>query len=165
MKRKGFTLIEFMVYLTLFAVIVLAMASWISQLWPFYMKLTKQRVALINLHTAHDLFIRDIRTAPIDLKKWDILSDEKIIWNNKDNYISWEKRKDALIRIEGNYNSVKKQWGKKSQSLLVKPIDIVQFKVHGKEQIKRVSFIFKQEEIMVKNEISLCRKLPWKIEM
>jgi len=143
----------------------MANAAWVAQLWPFYMKQTKKTTTLINLYTAHDVFIRDIKEAPSSRKHWKKINPHELIWHVAHNDIGWAIDKGALIRQEGRYDTNTMEWHNKTKSLIVPNITTVLFELVGDKNIERLYFVFTCNDEKVSNEVFLIhRKLPWKIK-
>lgn len=165
MRHKGFMLIEFLVYLALFSIIMLALMGMVAQLWIPAMGYTKKQTCRIDLVTAHDCFIRDIKMAKAEKKFWKIISFNALVFTSGEHDVGWLIKEGNLIRIEGIFDSKKAAWDKQVKSLIVKKIDRVFFEVKGDPEVRHVSFVFAQADEEIKSEVALINgTLPWKIK-
>ena len=166
MKRNGTTLIELLIYLTLFSFIAMASVHFMVNLWNTMIKVGKKRFSLITLCTAHDVLLRDLERAPCQKEAWKQRLSSSIIWHqhNKQCDIGWVYEKKSLVRLEGNYDITKKRWHKKVQNLIapaVKKFNCMWHEHDGK--IDRIDFEITDELYSMSNRaILLGRPLPWK---
>lgn len=140
--RTGFTILELLIYLTLFALISTATIRFIVTLWQTCRDQEKKQASLIQLSAAHDLLMRDLQMAPAEKNKWKIRSGSALIWSQeatKD--IGWLNQNDSLVRIEGVYNAKKGVWQKKIKSLVLPSATKIQFACHEDNQIICIDFV------------------------
>jgi len=165
MNRNGFMLIEFLIYLSILTVILLAVSGLVEKIWIPAMKYTNRQTDHINLVTAHDCFIRDIKMAKAEKKFWKRIHSQAVIFKSGWRDVGWEIKKENLIRSVGNFNEGENKWEKHTQSLIIKKIDHVEFTVLGDPEVTQVRFRFAQADQEVKTEIALINgTLPWKIK-
>ncbi len=159
-KRLGFTFIEVLIYLCLFAVIATASASWIAHLWTMFVNQSGKRTTLLNLYSAHDVIMRDARSAPQDPSKWKKRDTNFILWNCGEKDIGFMVEKDSLMRVEGTFDG--ERWQRVTKSVLIKPIEQVSFRVQENGTIISVQFSIVSKDLSVENTVFLNqRKLPW----
>lgn len=155
---------EFLVYLALFTVIMLALTGMVTQLWIPAMSYTKKQSCRIDLVTAHDCFIRDVKTAKAEKSSWKTISSNMLIFSAGDHDVGWTVKEGDLMRIEGAFNLKKGTWEKPIKSLIVKNVDKVFFEVKGDPEVQYVSFVFAKADDEIKSEVTLINgALPWKI--
>jgi hypothetical protein len=165
MLRKGFMLMEFLIYLALFTVIMLALMGMVAQLWIPAMSYTKKQSCRIDLVTAHDCFMRDVKNAKAEKTSWKIISSNTLIFTAGDHDIGWTVKEGDLIRIEGTFNVKKATWQKATKSLIVKDIDKTIFAINGDPEVQYVSFLFAKAGDEIKSEVVLINgTLPWKVK-
>jgi len=127
MNKVGFSLMECMAYCIIVAII---MMLWFNAVASFTRLCTTQACQINSLTTAYsalDVFTRDIRKAPREQYLWPLITDTAFVFKLPDFFIGWECREGQLIRYQGNYNSVNKQWIKKTKSLVLDTIDACSF--------------------------------------
>jgi hypothetical protein len=105
-NKNGFSLISFLLYLTLFSMIALFTAHIITSLLLPTLSATRRCKSLIALHIASDLFVRDIRTMRNKPHSWKVTTSHELIWHiDDDSYdIGWRNKDNRLERIEGLYS-------------------------------------------------------------
>ncbi len=164
-NSKGFTLLEVIIYILFFSFITTITALWMVRMWNVCMlKGTKQK-SLISLYGAHDILIRDIQEAPADYTQWKEQQADCIIWHTPKADIGWCKQKDRLVRIEGMYDRVKKEWTKQTKSVVAMPVKAVTFTFAGKAELSHIVFIIDDGMTVVENNVSpLCNLLRWNSE-
>ena len=162
-RCEGMTLLDFMIYLLLLAMITTLSASWVARLWPSFMAQTRKRASLVTLYTAHDVLRRDLKKAPHSTDGWKKRDSSFIVWKNGEKDVGWKKENNTLVRITGRFDAKKEVWKKSTKSMIAKQIDTVSFAVKG--SIDAVSFTLKEGNVVVTNEVRFeTRKLPWKIK-
>lgn len=156
---------EFIVYLGLFSIIILALTGMVAQLWVPAMHYTKKQTSYVDLAAAHDCFIRDVKKAKAEKIFWKKISPDALIFNTGTHDIGWLIKEGNLIRLEGSFNQKKAIWDKKTMSLIVRNIDVAQFEVESDSEVKYISFLFAQAGEETKSEVVLINgALPWKIK-
>ena len=118
MNKAGFSLVIFLVYLALSALIISCLfTSTIYFIIPTLhtMKVHKE---YISLQLAADLFVKEIRMSTIS--EWKEISAHCIIWNNEDTDIGWVFHDNKLERIQGIYR--KGEWDRSRKSLVAKGV-------------------------------------------
>lgn len=119
---KGFSLLSFLLYLTLFSIITFFICQAIvSLVIPSLISLRKNQ-SLIALHIAADFFVRDIKMVTNEQDAWKIILPHELVWRKKDrddsaNAIGWRFFNDRLERREGLYNGT---WKQVKTSVIVK---------------------------------------------
>lgn len=128
MKRAGFSLIECMVYCLLIATIMMLWFNGVASFTRICTAQAYQTNSLSAVYSALDVFARDIRRAPHATYLWPVITDTAFVFTLPDlSNIGWEYRDDQLIRYHGNYNNAKKQWIKKTKSLILDNVQTCSF--------------------------------------
>jgi prepilin-type N-terminal cleavage/methylation domain-containing protein len=157
--RKGFTLIECLIYLVLIAFIATISISAIKQLWDVCIRSEKKRTLLINMMAAHDVLLHDLQQAPQTKKKWKICDASCLIWRNQNEEDrGWVHEEGSLFRITGIYDSKKKSWQKKSKNLVAPGIQKVQFTYCGSSEISHIDFALQDSYYTVQNRAILAKR-------
>jgi hypothetical protein len=158
-------LMEFIIYLGLFSIIMLALTGMVAQLWAPAMHYSKKQTSCIDLVTAHDCFIRDVKKAKAEKIFWKKISPDALIFNIGTHDICWSVKEGNLIRLEGSFDQKQAIWDKKIRSLIVRNIDIARFEIEGDSEVKYISFLFAQAGEEIKSEVALINgTLPWKLK-
>ncbi len=139
--KKGFLLLSFLLYLLLFTLLTLLCFDWALTSFIAYTSRTRRSMAVTNAYIAHDLFIRDIHMAPLDIKEWKKISSSEIIWHYNNQDIGWCHKNKKLIRSEGYYNKQADRWHKKINSIAAQHINTLTFTVN--KQLVSDQFIIK----------------------
>ena len=139
--KKGFLLLSFLLYLLLFTLLTLLCFDWALTSFTTYTLRTRRSMAVTNAYIAHDLFIRDIHMAPLDIKEWKKISSSEIIWHYNNQDIGWCHKNKKLIRSEGYYNKQADRWHKKINSIAAQHINTLTFTVN--KQLVSDQFIIK----------------------
>ena len=111
--NKGFLLLEIMVSLFLFTVFSLLIFNFLD------LHLIKKSDFCSDKYLAYDLLRRDLMQAeevfPYRIQDLFLRSDSNL-------FVYWKKKKDKLVRIEGNYDFSKKLWINKIQSIVAQKV-------------------------------------------
>lgn len=133
MNKPGFFLTETIIYVALFSLLI---ALILPAVMHDASMLSERRNSLqyrAQMHAALECFVRDIQKAPQEKKWWPLYQQDQLVWQHKEESISWLVQKGALIRRKGLYNTKKNIWKKKTQSLAAHSIKSVTFDVEQKK--------------------------------
>lgn len=110
--KKGFSLLFFLLYLTLFSFISFFLCHIIVALIiPSFVSMRTSQ-SIMALHVASDLFVRDIR-AGVD--NWKVITPHELVWHTGDYDIGWCCAGKYVKRNVGIYNE---GWKKKTTSIV-----------------------------------------------
>ena len=159
MKQPGVSLLEFLIYLMLFAFVAMSTSYLLVRANSMVFGQGATSNTMINLYVAHDLLARDLRTASAQKKQWKKITASALIWHAAQKDIGWYQEKDTLIRVEGQYNAEKNVWHKKIKSVVAQPITQVAFNVQGNKVVECVAFVLKSmrsgKEYLVENTVAI----------
>lgn len=114
MKGKpGMTLIECLVYLSLFALIATFAVTLCSRLWLGFMRNASNQQHTVNVYSALDAFASEVATAPCDAMLWKERETKCLVWTadtSKNIDRGWAFHDGRLIRSEGNYSATSHTW-------------------------------------------------------
>jgi hypothetical protein len=146
MHKPGFFLVQTSIYCALFS---LLLALLIRTTVRDIIALTKIRSTLARtaeINAAMHRFMHDFHQASSNIEEWQELLSEQIIWKLKNESIGWLLDKGNFIRYQGNYNSQKKIWSKKTQSVAVLGVKSVTFDIKkNKEKINGLTIVLCDE--------------------
>lgn len=114
-NKKGFSLLLFLVYLTLFAMVMFFSCHIIISLVIPSLKSMRKTQAIGALHLASDIFVRDIRAINKKEVSWKVVQPHEIIWVMQDRAVGWRFARNRLERLEGVYTQ---GWDKKTTSVV-----------------------------------------------
>ena len=122
-NKKGFSLISFLLYLTLFSMIMLFICHIIvSLIIPSFTNI-RHTQSIIAMHVATDIFVRDIHNIDKSVI-WKHTIPTEIIWHTGKQDIGWRLQDTCLERIEGVYNN---GWKDKTVSIVANGIRNIDF--------------------------------------
>lgn len=164
MKRSGIMMIEFLVYLVLFALLSTMTASWISRLWGAFMLQSRQRNSALLLYSAHDYIACDIRNC-INIAS---CQNNRCVLNTPKGVVEWLKEDGKLYRKQGA--AIVKKTGHKPHAMQKKITSHVKSIVaHNVESFictckdNSISIALESKPLYVENTIILRnRTLLWK---
>jgi len=113
--NKGFSLLSFSLYLMFFTMISLFSCHIIVSFIIPSLSSVRKCQAIVALHIASDLFVRDIRVLRGGDVDWQVITPRELVWRRADHDIGWCFVDNHLERREGVYN---KKWVKKSASVV-----------------------------------------------
>lgn len=150
-KKHGFSLLSFLLYLMLFSMVTLFTAHIILSLLLPSLTATRQVKSLLSLHIATDLFVRDIRAMNSQSYRWHLITPHEIIWHTDDGDIGWRYHKNRLERSTGVHDN---DWKNKNTGIIATNIKNGVFTVdHYKNtiigiQISLISHYVPQKEVL-----------------
>lgn len=107
------------------------MMLWFNGVASFTRACTTQACQINSLSTVYsalDVFARDIRKAPHAAYAWPLVTDIAFVFTLPDSScIGWECKDNQLMRYQGTYDSTKKQWIKKTKSLILDGVHTCSF--------------------------------------
>lgn len=122
--KRGFSLVSFLLYLSLFSVATLCMCQIITiHIIPGLSSLRKTQ-SIIALHSATDVFVRDIKNIKDGTCVWNVILPHELIWQEKNQSIGWCFYQNRLERREGTY---KKGWQDVKTSVIARGISNARF--------------------------------------
>lgn len=153
LHSTGFSLFEFLIYNTLFCFLVFLSTTMIARTCMAIKKQGHQQ-AVLDISLVHDLFTRDIHSAPGNKKDWKKISVQEIIWHDAVSKTDkgWCWHEGCLYSIEGMYDNSSLHMRK---SLVAQSITKVQFLLHAydDEKIQALSLVIasrdKEQEFYV----------------
>jgi hypothetical protein len=122
-NKKGFSLISFLLYLTLFSMIMLFSCHIIVSLIIPSFASVRNTQSIIAMHVATDLFVRDIHNIDEGVV-WKHTAPAEIMWHTGDHDICWRLQDKCLERVEGTYNN---GWKDKTVSIVASGISKIDF--------------------------------------
>ena len=82
MNKKGATILEVLIYFSLFTMLVVVLFPWMFQAQARFMQCSKNLQTTIDQHCAYDVLLHDIRQAPSDKQQWKLITDTSLIWHD-----------------------------------------------------------------------------------
>lgn len=125
--KKGFSLLSFLVYLTLFSTVALFCCHLVAALIIPALSDMRKCQSLIAVHVASDFFVRDIRTIQKNTVIWKCISPQELIWGDDSHDIGWSFVNNRLERREGTYQG---GWKGTKASIVAKGLSHSVFTVH-----------------------------------
>lgn len=122
-NKKGFSLLSFLLYLTLFTMIIFFSCHIIVSLIIPSFSAIRTCKSIIALHIASDLFVRDVRAIK-DHFTWKLITSHELIWQTENHDIGWYFSDNRLERKEGVYN---REWKHKTTSVIATGIQEATF--------------------------------------
>lgn len=123
MLNRGSLLIELIIYLVLVGVLGLCAFTWFTRSQRQLLRSGQSSNVLMQLYSATDLLIRDLRASPRASDAWIVRGPSALVWRTPDGDVGWYVQKKALYRIEGSYNSQSAKWAKRTRSLAIQGLE------------------------------------------
>lgn len=118
-NQKGFSLLSFLLYLMLFSMITVFSCHVITSLIIPSLAATQKCQSIVALHSATDLFVRDIRAMRGGIYIWQVTTCQELIWSQASRAVGWCFVNNRLERKEGTYD---KGWKNATTSVIAKGI-------------------------------------------
>jgi hypothetical protein len=90
---------------------------------------------LTELYAAHDVCVRDLRSAPKQKDQWYMYNDTCLVWHTGTTFIGWDIKPDRILRYEGTYNSKDNTWHTYKKSIVTEHIDKSHFSISSNEEV------------------------------
>ena len=133
-NKTGSTIIELLIYFSLFSILVGLIFPWVVQSHTRFVLFGKKLQTTIDQHCACDVLIHDIRQAPSAEQQWKQINKDTLIWNTPDYDIGWYVKNNKLMRTQGIYNQAFQTWTKKQSSVAVHNIKQIVFDVSPQQK-------------------------------
>lgn len=135
MRRSGFSLIEFLVYLTVSSTICLLLSNWVVGALHTNVLISQKNSVQLSILTAFDCYARDIMCAPSIDTAWLKTEPNYILWRQSDRVIGYQFNNHQIMRIAGRYNAVTHSVYKKTGSRIAAQVADCQFNFKKKGDI------------------------------
>jgi hypothetical protein len=121
MKAKGYSLIEYCVYLLCCTVVALIVSWCILD----FLNISQKRFHHSPLYYcgALNLLGNDLLYAPQNRQNWHVVTQNTLIWKNHTHDVGWHVCKNNLWRITGEYDKKSESWKKHSKNLVAYHIE------------------------------------------
>ncbi|MBD3273591.1 hypothetical protein GF385_04560 [Candidatus Dependentiae bacterium] len=154
MNKKGFSLIELIVYLSIFSSFVLLSFTSLATFFKDFFKEFESNKKFIRNSIILDLLKRDLICSSPKITYWD---KNNFVFRKKypnKNYldISWQMRKDGVYRLIGKYDYLQNKWFKKNVAKLSFTNCSFSFflkKDLTKNFVKNIKILFDDKEIFI----------------
>ena len=127
MFSRGSLLIELGVYLALVAMLGMSAFAWFARTQRQFLRSGQSSNALMQLYSATDLLVRDLRASPRNRNSWLQIGQESIIWRTRNADFAWYAQGKSLYRVEGTYNELTSTWIKKKRSVAIQNLERIAF--------------------------------------
>lgn len=122
MLKKGFSLIELMIYLMLLCMLSLFVSRFcINWYRTFFTELVAAR-HMQQAVTALTLMQHDLEMAPAQQHEWYVMEPNLLIVNTQNYTLGWLVQDGTLYRAVGNYNSKTNSWKTRKKQQAAKGI-------------------------------------------
>lgn len=144
-QAKGFLLIEFLVYLALFSLLALLVATFLVQSYALLQKHAIIAERTLRLHLASDLLRRDMEKASSATIDWDcqrnVAKVHYIDFQGRLRFlcIGWLLKKGRLMRSEGVYDFVHNRWQQQVQSVVADKVTLLRFHYQKDETLENIT--------------------------
>lgn len=139
MLNRGSLIIELIIYLALVAFLGVSAFTWFARSQRQLLHGGHASNVLMQLYSATDLLIRDLRMSPRARDAWLVRGPSSVIWRGVQGDVGWYAQKNGLYRIEGKYNPQTAKWTQGRRSLALQGITRVEIHpVEAKNEIDHV---------------------------
>ena len=139
MKRAGFTLMELLVYLALFAFLAQLLFSSAAQIMTTMVSEDGVLLRSSNAVMTCDVLVRDLRRAGCARTDWKKITPHECIWHcplkNKD--IGWCVDNGRLLRMLGTYDAPQGAWTQRRRDVALHQAEEITFEVVQEKNLVR----------------------------
>ena len=108
--KKGSSLVEFIIYLVLFAWITYLAFAWSTRIIVQHIAKYQQCSQRIACFLVYDALLKDLVSAKQQSFEWNAVSSHELFFATPTKTIAWQIDATGIARTEGIYNSVTKKW-------------------------------------------------------
>lgn len=126
-KSAGFSLLESIVYLV--SIVILAQLS-IYLFSVIYLRTKSQSrkvIKYMEIMRGCSFIQKDLKKIPISGDIWKKISQDCLIWSDKNRDYGWYFKKSRLFRCVGSYNRFKNKWDSRHSNLVMDKIKSIYF--------------------------------------
>ncbi len=109
-NKRGFSLISFMVYLTMCTTIVILSAQALIRLTTHFFARSSEVQHVVDTHLLLDAIARDLYYAPQNVNLWQTFKRNHIVYKSNNALISWQTKNGALSRTIKKFNVTQNKW-------------------------------------------------------
>jgi len=141
LHKSGSTLIEMMIYLTLFSLLIALIVPYVIHSHIQLIKWDNKLQKMVDHFCMSDVLMHDLRSAPSEKKQWKYISDTMLIWHMQDEDIGWLVKDSKLIRVQGKYSQALDRWTKRQSNVVLHNVHKLLFTLHkSSTYIQNVSY-------------------------
>jgi 1,2-phenylacetyl-CoA epoxidase PaaB subunit len=148
-KKKGFSLLSFLLYLMIFTGMTFFLCHIIASLVIPSLTSVRKSQSIMALHIASDIFVRDIH-AGVD--QWKLVTPHELIWQSENRDIGWSFSDFYLKRTTGLYGV---GWKNKTTSIVASGVAKATF-TPEKHQGRIVGIELVMESKATQNKPVIC---------
>jgi len=139
--RRGATLIECTLYLFIAVLLTTICCAALSTGYRFFVDHAQRIRRLAGLHTAFDLLGRDIRSAPSDASRWQLLSEADLSWQQDGKSVGWLYEKKKVWRVTRSFDKAQDRWRKRAKTMVINEVDTCRFILHKHQMYDKVKAV------------------------
>ncbi len=133
-RKKGFSLIEVMMYMTLLSFVSLMVMQHVMKSMAHLTRVRTRGNTINTLNQVASLIVRDIQAASALRDSWKKILPDSCIFHNDGYDCGWLLSKGNLYRIKGLYDAQTDCWKKKKKQRVLLDVDTVEFTVTSDEK-------------------------------
>jgi len=130
-SRRGFSLIECMVYCVALGILMVCCFNGVLVVYMNLAAAGNRAMCSTGLYGAHDQLVHDIRLAPAERAAWKKIEKQELVWRGKKEDMGWSVKDDRLLRLTGQYHAENNKWHKKVTSVVLTSVKSVAFAVQA----------------------------------
>lgn len=109
-NKRGFSLISFMVYLTMCVTIVILSAQALMRLTTHFFARSSEVQHAVDAHLLLDAIARDLYYAPQNVNLWQTFERNHLVYKSNNALISWQTKNGALTRTIKQFDGIQNKW-------------------------------------------------------
>jgi len=125
MNKKGFSLLEFLVYLAICSIVSLVLSQWVVTLIKDRNNIRLKNSTKLSLLSSMDCFTRDIYEAPSEQSAWQDMQKDLLSWKKGTKKIKYSYIKNSIYRIVKNNSLLLSHQKASKQIILDNVIDCI----------------------------------------
>lgn len=122
MNKAGFSIIEFLIYLAISALIFIGVFRYFNCVQKSFASVKESALMMGWLHGACDIIAHDSMAADCRQEFWHCTSDE-CVFQTASGAVGWQLKKNRLYRIAGSYDFVNKKWQQRRKTIVAQQVE------------------------------------------
>jgi type II secretory pathway component PulJ len=122
MNKAGFSIIEFLIYLAISALIFMGVFRYFNSVQKSFATVKESALMMGWLHGACDIMAHDSMGADCNQALWHCTSDE-CVFKTVSGAVGWQLKKNRLYRIAGSYDFVNKKWQQRRKTIVAQQVE------------------------------------------
>jgi len=121
MNKQGFSLVEFLIYLTVSAMLMAGVFRFFNSAQSSFAHIKESSFIMNSMHNVSDMLRHDLMSAACQRESWHIAATE-FVCQSAVQSVGWHTKNNRLYRVTGKYDFVGKRWQEKRKTIVAQQV-------------------------------------------